>query len=131
MREADDAFERRRWKEASERQLADRDDHLRTDDGKLALQPSSACILFFARRNTVAASARIRAGIASRHGRDVDAAPSRRLIDTGSSEPAEQSLARSAGEGHSAGRLDFARSLSDDHDLGRYRKRLNRRHISM
>ena len=112
---ADQLIERQIGQKSLDRQPADRDENLRLNDAKLALQPIGALCLLRFRWNSITPTARMRAREATCHRGYVYLLSCCRFIETSAREPTEKGLARPAGKWDAAIRFDFARRLSDQH----------------
>jgi hypothetical protein len=92
-----------------------RDQHLWPNDPELLIQPIGAARLFHSSWDAIPSSARMGAGVAAGHRRDIDGLSRGSLIQASLVKPTKEGPSRSAREGTPAFCLHFARSLTHEH----------------
>src|SRR5207237_7092854 len=94
----DKRFQRETWQKALDRQSPDGNQHARTHEPKLIVQPGRAVRALDWRRYAIAAAARTRARITACNRRDVDATARRFLVQPDLRQPTKKRVASSSGK---------------------------------
>src|SRR5256714_2435249 len=119
----DELFQRETWQKALDRQSPDGNQHPRTHEPKLIVQPGRAVRALGWRRYAIAAAARTRARITACNRCDVDAPARCFLVQSDLRQPTKKRVASSSGKRATSRALDLSGCLPNEHDLRPARER--------
>jgi hypothetical protein len=117
-RSADEFDEGASGEKSFDRKATDKEKNRRLKQAKLRIQPLAACGALAGAGYPVASATRMRARIAARHRRDVDAVASRCFVDSCAREPSEERTSRAPRERPPIDRFDLSGRLPNEHGDG-------------